>query len=401
MRENEQNLGIEKAGFERVGVSNIYHKGFFAVQVNHDGTKNLLIDFSDCVRWSDLIAIKQGSDYGSARLMALDNRGYFVSLAPGGGGSYGGDAPLEMRSTKETIRQQLKSMGFVESESEKNVLRRMFPIHKEEIELIALMDKEKLLRVFSSIRKSTLQLLGNRFEILGYHDEKTEYTHRNISVIEVENNFMRFQITSEISGMIKDGSQKLTRRITEEELGIIKPEIIIEASGFKVGGSNSTEIIRNAKEINGISIAELERRMRPNKYSMSGFLGVRESLTEVLASDNEYVHSLGLTHQDLSGPLKYALYHVSSGRGENFVYEGHNYEVKMIGWRGSQDSPFEDKTSTSVDLHITNVDTGKQIHFSGLLPDMIERYGFYEGKGTDYRLEPASIIEVFDFLVKK
>jgi hypothetical protein len=32
---------------------------------------------------------------------------------------------------------------------------------------------------------------------------------------------------------------------------------------------------------------------------------------------------------------------------------------------------------------------------------MIERYGFYEGKGTPYRVEPRQVIEVFDFLKEK
>jgi hypothetical protein len=29
---------------------------------------------------------------------------------------------------------------------------------------------------------------------------------------------------------------------------------------------------------------------------------------------------------------------------------------------------------------------------------MIERYGFYEGKGTRYRVEPRAVLEVLDFL---
>jgi hypothetical protein len=29
---------------------------------------------------------------------------------------------------------------------------------------------------------------------------------------------------------------------------------------------------------------------------------------------------------------------------------------------------------------------------------LIERYGFYEGKGTVYRLDPKNVIECFDFL---
>ena len=36
-----------------------------------------------------------------------------------------------------------------------------------------------------------------------------------------------------------------------------------------------------------------------------------------------------------------------------------------------------------------------------VVPDMIERYGFYEGKGTPYRVDPKKIVEVFDFLKKK
>jgi hypothetical protein len=31
---------------------------------------------------------------------------------------------------------------------------------------------------------------------------------------------------------------------------------------------------------------------------------------------------------------------------------------------------------------------------------MVERYGFYEGKGTPYRVEPKQIVEVLDFLKK-
>jgi len=32
---------------------------------------------------------------------------------------------------------------------------------------------------------------------------------------------------------------------------------------------------------------------------------------------------------------------------------------------------------------------------------MIERYGFYEGKGTSYRVEPKQVVELFDFLKVK
>ena len=53
---------------------------------------------------------------------------------------------------------------------------------------------------------------------------------------------------------------------------------------------------------------------------------------------------------------------------------------------------------TSEDAHVENLDNGKKINYSCLVPFMIERYGFYEGKGTPYRVEPRDVIEVFDFL---
>ena len=47
------------------------------------------------------------------------------------------------------------------------------------------------------------------------------------------------------------------------------------------------------------------------------------------------------------------------------------------------------------------LDNAKSIRYGLLVPFMVERYGFYEGKGTPYRVEPRQVIEVFDFVQKK
>src|SRR2546423_1770790 len=59
-------------------------------------------------------------------------------------------------------------------------------------------------------------------------------------------------------------------------------------TGFVVGGKNSTALIRKLTKINGRTIAELEKDMRPGALSRAGFLGPKESLLEVLAEDNRY-----------------------------------------------------------------------------------------------------------------
>jgi hypothetical protein len=175
-------------------------------------------------------------------------------------------------------------------------------------------------------------------------------------------------------------------------------------TGFVVGGKNPTALIKELKEINGRTIAELEKDMRPGAKSevgsRAGFLGPEESFLDVLAEDNRYVvDELGLTHQHLARPL-----HTMGAVGgydrdpKEFLYHGRRVRVKVIAHKGSQLSPFSDDTSTSRDAIVENLDNGKTLKYSLLVPHMIERYGFYEGKGTPYRVEPRQVIELFDFL---
>jgi hypothetical protein len=176
-------------------------------------------------------------------------------------------------------------------------------------------------------------------------------------------------------------------------------------TGFVVGGKNPTALVRKLTHVNGKTIAELERSMRPGALSRAGFLGKDEKLLDVLAADNEYVvDKLGLTHQELARHL-----HVLAALGTvrpkeappPFRYHGRRFRVTVLNWKGFQESPFADGTSTNRDAVVHNLDNGKRLRYSLLVPDMIERYGFYEGKGTSYRVEPKEALEVLDFLVPK
>jgi hypothetical protein len=64
--------------------------------------------------------------------------------------------------------------------------------------------------------------------------------------------------------------------------------------------------------------------------------------------------------------------------------------------KGDQLSPFYDDTSTSREAIVKNLGNGKRLRYSLLVPHMIERYGFYEGKGTRFRVEPRRVVEVFE-----
>ena len=179
-------------------------------------------------------------------------------------------------------------------------------------------------------------------------------------------------------------------------------------TGFLMGGKNDTALIASLKEINGYSIEQLERDMRPGAESevgsQAGFLGEEERLLDVLAADNRCVlDELGLSHQELAKHL-HAMGTIGRWQARQekpeakFVYHGRRFKVKLMVTRGFQLSPFRDGTKSGSNVLVENLDSGKKLEYGLLVPFMIERYGFYEGKGTSYRVEPRAVVELFDFL---
>jgi hypothetical protein len=188
-----------------------------------------------------------------------------------------------------------------------------------------------------------------------------------------------------------------------KELGIVlvKPAKD-KKTGFIVGGKNSTALIGKLMEIASRSIADLEEDMRPGGLSRLGFMGRDEKLLDVLEMDNRYVvDTLGLTHQELARHLhllgavavKHAL-----NKPLEITYHGKRFRIKSRCSRGFQNSPFKDGTKTNCEAVVENLGNGKKLDYSLLVPYMIERYGFYEGKGTPFRVDPKKVVEVLDFL---
>ena len=109
----------------------------------------------------------------------------------------------------------------------------------------------------------------------------------------------------------------------------------------------------------------------------------------------------GLTHRELARHLHIigaaAVKH-GAAKPVEILYHGKKFRVSATCYRGFQESPFEDGTKANCNVKVANVATGKELGYSLLVPYMVERYGFYEGKGTPYRVDPAKVLEVFEFL---
>jgi hypothetical protein len=197
------------------------------------------------------------------------------------------------------------------------------------------------------------------------------------------------------------------KEITFLELGVVllAPEQD-KKSDFVIAGKNATSLVRGLKRINGRTVAALEKDMRPADGSPAGFLGKDEKLLLVLAGDNEYVaDAQGMSHQELARNLfaMEAIWHKLGGPANpkepvRCLYYGRRYEVRVDLTRGERKSPFDDGTSSKAHVHVTNVENGQKLEYSGLVPHLVERYGFYAGKDSPLRVEPKQVIEVFDFL---
>lgn len=140
-----------------------------------------------------------------------------------------------------------------------------------------------------------------------------------------------------------------------------------DEGGLLIGGPNSSEEIRQTKSINGQTIEQLEKLMRPTpsgndaRTSKAGFLGEGESLLDILEADNDFVRSKRSTHRELAIPLLQitgkALKKLDPSESTiEFSHSGIRWRVDIKMFKGFQKSPFDDGTKTNMDFVVTNLD---------------------------------------------
>jgi hypothetical protein len=188
--------------------------------------------------------------------------------------------------------------------------------------------------------------------------------------------------------------------ITKETFGVTPFPESTEKNGFVTAGKNATESLAKLTAIRGQSIKGLEYFMRPGSMARAGFLGEKEKLLDVLVEDNRtVVDKLGKTHAELAVPLRIlGAYAQEKGTKEpiEFVYRGRRFQARAEVAKAYIDSPFNDQLATNVSVTLWNLDNGKSLTYSMMVPHLIERYGFYEGHGTSYRVEPSDIVDVLE-----
>ena len=146
-----------------------------------------------------------------------------------------------------------------------------------------------------------------------------------------------------------------------------------------------------------VQMDRIQEKMQPGVYTRDGFLGTdRRKLIDILIEDDEAVKRMDLTHQRIAERLIELRDAGMRGLGE-FINVEPCYEVRVVSVRGKLPCPFGDpgifpKTNTVV----RNTRLDREITFTDLHIHMVGSHGFYEGKGSPFRLEPAELAEVLD-----
>lgn len=142
---------------------------------------------------------------------------------------------------------------------------------------------------------------------------------------------------------------------------------------------------------------EVQRRMAPGVITRDGFLGTDvRKLVDILEADDAEVHRLDLSHELIAVTMQRFRDAGEAGLGDYITVEPH-FEVRVDSVRGRLPSPFGGKgTWPKTNITVRNLELGEEVVYTDLSIHMIRDYGFYEGKGAPFRLDPVRLVRILE-----
>ena len=135
----------------------------------------------------------------------------------------------------------------------------------------------------------------------------------------------------------------------------------------------------------------IEARMQPGLITRDGFLGSdRRSLAEILDEDGNSVVELGLTHARIADRMAYFTQAGKKGLGTTVTVDK-DFEVRVETVRGQLPCPWGHKgLYPKRNVFLRNLQTGDDLLWTGLSVHLIAEHGFYEGRGSVFRVDPLA-----------
>ena len=139
---------------------------------------------------------------------------------------------------------------------------------------------------------------------------------------------------------------------------------------------------------------EFEKLLRSSKFSSCGFLGQDpREIWEIIEQDGADVAQTGKTLSEIANRMEKLTTAGSKGLGD-WVQIDHLLRVMVDDSRGMIPCPwphrarFPKRTTT-----VNSLKTGLTLRWSDLNIHLIREHGFFEGRGSPFRIEPRTLVE--------
>jgi hypothetical protein len=135
----------------------------------------------------------------------------------------------------------------------------------------------------------------------------------------------------------------------------------------------------------------------PGKITKEGFLGDdTRHIHDIIAADMHTLDRLGVTQEQIADRLQYFI--EEGKKGLESVVDLGDFTTQVIWSRGMLPSPFGDpkKLYHKIIATVVNKRLQKTIRYTQLNVHLIRDHGFFEGKTSVFRLEPAEVVQILD-----
>ena len=146
-----------------------------------------------------------------------------------------------------------------------------------------------------------------------------------------------------------------------------------------------------------VQMRMIQEKMKPGVITRDGFLGAeKRNLIDILIEDDETVKRMNLTHQIIANRMIELRDAGMQGLGDFISVEPH-FEVRVDSVRGKLPCPFGDPgIFPKTNITVRNLNKNREILYTDLNIHLIYSHGFYEGKGSPFRLDPKDLVEILE-----
>ena len=140
---------------------------------------------------------------------------------------------------------------------------------------------------------------------------------------------------------------------------------------------------------------KLDEMLRSSKLASGGFMGQDpRSVPDIIDNDLAIISDSGLTKEQIAARMREITKKAISLLG-NWIEIDHKLHARVDEAKGSIVCPWPHPGRFAKRVtYVKSNETGQKIHWSDLNIHFIEEHGFFEGKGSNFRIEPKELIKI-------